>query len=54
MRDLYLTMSSKELKERLATYTGALATGTLKGQTYESIHDYMNEIIDILKERNEL
>lgn len=54
LRHLYLTLSSEELKEKLVTYNSALAAGTLGGQTYESMHAYMNEIIDILKERNEL
>jgi hypothetical protein len=52
MRDCYLKFSSKELKQKLVTYNKALPGLDVK--TRDAIHGYMNEIIDILKERDEL
>jgi hypothetical protein len=54
MRAHYLTFSSDELKRKLTSYNAALAAGGLDDKTYESMHGYVNTIIDILKERNEL
>lgn len=54
LRQVYLKLSTRELKEKLRTYNGALKSGGLAEETYEAMHGYVNEIIDILKERNEL
>lgn len=54
MRDLYLRLSSDELKQKLQTYNGALTLGTLRPETYDQMHEYVNVILDILKERDEL
>ena len=52
MRECYLKFSSKELKGKLVTYNKALPG--LDSKARDAIHGYMNEIIDILKERDEL
>jgi hypothetical protein len=52
MRQHFLTFSSPELKERLVTYNGALHGVSEK--TREELNEFINTMIDILKERNEL
>jgi hypothetical protein len=54
LRELYLKLPSEELKRKIQVYNGALKCGDVTEKTYEAMHGYVNEIIDILKERNEL
>ena len=53
LRSHYLKFSSAELKEKIANYGGALQVME-ESETYDSLHEFVNIMIDILKERNEL
>jgi hypothetical protein len=52
-RSAYLRFTSAELKERLADYNKAVQI-LPNEKTRDSMHQMMNVMIDILKERNEL
>lgn len=52
VRQNYLKFSSAELKERITNYNRALPAVSDKAR--EAMNEYINTMIDILKERNDL